>query len=69
MGRNAGHCQGHLTESELGLEPSGNYSPEVTRYFCCNMKCDHELAGGGKIQVARQTYSRALMVSFVYQLG
>lgn len=69
MGGNAGCCQGHLTESELDLEPSENYSPEVTRYLCCNMKCEYELAGGGQMQVARKTYSKTMMVSLVYQRG
>ena len=55
MGRNAGCCQGHLTESELGLEPRESYSPEVTRYLCCNLKCDYDLAGGEKIQAAGET--------------
>lgn len=64
MGRNAGCCQGHLTESELGLKPRESSSPEVTRYLCCNLKCDHELAGGEQIQAAGKTYSEFVMVHF-----
>ena len=69
MCKSRGCYQGHLTGSELGLGPRESYSPKMTRYLCCNLKRDYELAGGEHVQTAGKTYSMAVMVSFTGQLG